>query len=78
MMLRRTCFMNKRKEKKAEIDKTIQMVKQMIERTLKSSLSNETIPLTELPLRFNLDWKGQDTTIRNFSNDIHRYVETSN
>lgn len=50
----------------------------MIERTLKSSLSNETIPLTELPLRFNLDWKGQDTTIRNFSNDIHRYVETSN
>jgi len=34
MMLRRTSFMNKRKDKKSEIEKAVQMIKQLIEKRL--------------------------------------------
>lgn len=40
-MLRRTIFMNKRKEKKAEIDKTQSMIKMIIEKKLAESNSRK-------------------------------------
>jgi hypothetical protein len=79
MMLRRTCYMNKRKEKKAEIDKAILMVKQIIEKRLKSPLSNDPVPLTELPTNFIITLTDEDNSlIKNFVRDIDDFVEKNN
>ena len=47
MMLRRTCFMNKKRDKKAEIDKAQHMIKQVMERSLIEG--NNAKNLIELP-----------------------------
>lgn len=71
-MLRRTFFMNKRKEKKAEIDKTQQIIKQIIDKKhveLKKKLGtgeqmppNQTIQLDSVE------------TLNNFQKDVREYI----
>ncbi len=75
-MLRRTFYMNKRKEKKAEIDKTQQIIKQIIEKKhveLKKKLGtgeqmppNQTIQLDSVE------------TLNNFKKDVREYILIAN
>lgn len=75
-MLRRTFYMNKRKEKKAEIDKTQQIIKQIIEKKyaeLKKKLGtgeqmppNQTIQLDSVE------------TLDNFQKDVRQYILIAN
>ena len=75
-MLRRTFYMNKRKEKKAEIDKTQQIIKQIIEKKyaeLKKKLGtgeqmppNQTIQLDSVE------------TLDNFQKDVREYILIAN
>ncbi len=75
-MLRRTFYMNKRKEKKAEVDKTQQIIKQIIEKKhveLKKKLGtgeqmppNQTIQLDSVE------------TLNNFKKDVREYILIAN
>lgn len=75
MMLRRTHFMNKRKEKRAEIDKTQAMVKMMIEQTLTRCNAK---PIADLPANFNFAIGEALTVIKNFVRDIETHIAISN
>jgi hypothetical protein len=67
--------MNKRKEKKNEIDKAQVMVKTLIEQTLKNC--NEKA-LPDLAPNFVFQPGDSLTTMKNFSQDIESYVSISN
>ena len=75
-MLRRTFYMNKRKEKKAEIDKTQQIIKQIIEKKhveLKKKLgTGEQMPPNQT---IQLD---SDETLDNFQKDVRGYILIAN
>lgn len=74
MMLRRTIFMNKRKEKKAEIEKTQSMIKMLIEKKL---VETNGKPLPELMPNFALNL--QDHVIfKNFVRDVEGYIQIAN
>jgi len=75
MMLRRTHYMNKRKEKRAEIDKTQAMVKAMIEQTL--TRCNQK-PIAELPPNFVFAMGDSLTVMKNFVRDIETHIAISN
>ena len=75
MMLRRTHYMNKRKEKRAEIDKTQAMVKAMIEQTL--TRCNQK-PIVELPPNFVFAMGDSLTVMKNFVRDIETHIAISN
>lgn len=75
MMLRRTHYMNKRKEKRAEIDKTQAMVKAMIEQTL--TRCNQK-PIAELPPNFVFVMGDSLTVMKNFVRDIETHIAISN
>ena len=70
-MLRRTSFMNKRKDKKSEIEKAVQMIKQLIEKRL--SDKNEK-PVFDLNPNFILPLSESEDVIKNFKADIENFV----
>ena len=70
-MLRRTSFMNKRKDKKSEIEKAVQMIKQLIEKRLQDK--NEK-PVAELNPNFILPLSESEDVIKNFKADIENFV----
>lgn len=75
-MLRRIFYMNKRKEKKAEIDKTQQIIKQIIDKKhaeLKKKLANgEQMPPNQT---IQLD---SVEILNNFKKDVREYIFIAN
>lgn len=76
MMLRRTCFMNKKRDKKAEIDKAQHMIKQVMERSLIEG--NNVKNLIELPQNFVLNLSQHNDLLSNFIRDVNEYVTIGN
>ena len=70
-MLRRTSFMSKRKDKKSEIEKAVQMIKQLIEKRLQDK--NEK-SVAELNPNFILPLSESEAVIKNFKADIENFV----
>jgi len=76
MMLRRTCFMNKKRDKKTEIDKAQQMIKQVMEKSLMET--NNSKNLNELPQNFTLNFSSHIDLLLNFIRDVNEYVTIGN
>ena len=70
-MLRRTSFMSKRKDKKSEIERAVQMIKQLIEKRLQDK--NEK-PVFDLNPNFILPLSESEDVIKNFKADIENFV----
>ena len=70
-MLRRTSFMSKRKDKKSEIERAVQMIKQLIEKRLQDK--NEK-PVFDLNQNFILPLSESEDVIKNFKADIENFV----
>ncbi len=77
MMLRRTCYMNKKRDKKTEIDKMQSIIKLQIEKSL---LDQNTIKtLDQLKGNFQLVLTDQQSElVQNFIRDVNEYVTVSN
>ena len=72
-MLRRQSYMNKKKDKKSELEKTQTMIKQVIDKNLLESNKNEAGLKTheDLPPNFNLVFNEKELNmITHFKNDI--------
>lgn len=67
--------MNKRKEKKAEIDKTQSMIKMIIEKKLQESNNNK--PLAELMPNFVMALDDHKI-FKNFVEDVESYIQIAN
>lgn len=74
-MLRRTFYMNKRKEKKAEIDKTQQMIKMIIEKKL-AELKKKT-PGEQMAPNQMLQLDSVEI-LNNFQQDVREYILIAN
>lgn len=75
-MLRRTSFMNQRKAKKAENEKTQSIIKAVIEKKLIES--NNGKPVAELMPNFTLQLAESEATIKNFIRDVESFVLIAN
>lgn len=82
MMLRRTYFMNKRKEKKTDMEKTQQIIKQLIEKKLVESNAQPGVTaasLQELMPNFILNLPEQEqSVVKNFLKDVETFIQISN
>lgn len=83
MMLRRTSCMNRRKEKKTEVEKTQSMIKILIEKKLIESNAQPGMPvpsnLTDLLPNFVLTMPEQEQSlIKNFLKDVEIFILISN
>lgn len=75
-MLRRISFMNQRKVKKTENEKTQSIVKAVIEKKLVES--NNGKPVSELLPNFTLQLAESEATIKNFNKDVESFVLIAN
>ena len=75
-MLRRTFYMNKRKEKKAEIDKTQQIIKQIIEKK-HAELKKKLGTGQQMPPNQNIQLDSVET-LNNFQKDVREYILIAN
>ena len=75
-MLRRTFYMNKRKEKKAEIDKTQQIIKQIIEKK-HAELKKKLGTGEQMPPNQNIQLDSVET-LNNFQKDVREYILIAN
>ena len=70
-MLRRTSFMSKRKDKKSEIERAVQMIKQLIEKRLQDKNEKTVFDLNP---NFILPLSESEDVIKNFKADIENFV----
>ena len=68
--------MNKKRDKKVEIDKAQHMIKQVMEKCLLEG--NNQKNLTDLPPNFTLNFTQHNDLLTNFIRDVNEYVTISN